>query len=94
MMKTETDRKKILEFFNLVENEKYELRRYSKPVLVYCVDENKKVKYSLWEKDLLERYGLDNVDGWDFEEDLLFCPDWVQDEYDDENYDDDDDDDF
>ena len=92
MMKAEKDRKKIREFFELVENEKYDLRRYSVPVLVYMVDENKRVKYSLWELDLLNRFGLENVDGWDYEEDSSFCPDWVMDD-DDEDFDDDDDDD-
>ena len=93
MMKAEKDRKKIREFFELVENEKYDLRRYSVPVLVYMVDENKRVKYSLWELDLLNRFGLENVDGWDYEEDSSFCPDWVMDD-DDEDFDDDDDDDL
>ncbi len=93
MMKAEKDRKKIREFLDLVENEKYDLRKYSRPVLVFCVDENKKVKYSLWESDLLDRFGLSNVDGWDYEEDISFCPDWV-DDYDEDDWDDDDDDDF
>jgi len=92
MMKVEKDRKKIREFFNLTENEKYDLRRYSKPVLVYYVDENKRVKFSLWEDDLLDRFGIKNVDGWDYEEDLSFCPDWVADNDDDDDFDDDDDD--
>ena len=92
MMKAEADRKKIREFFNMVENEKYDLRKYSKPVLVYHVDENKMVKYSLWETDLLQRYGLENVDGWDYEDDLAFCPDWVADGVEDDDDDDDDDD--
>ena len=92
MMKMEKDRKRIREFFNLVENESYDLRKYSVPVLVYCVDEHKMVKYSLWDFDLLQRYGLENVDGWDYEEDLGFCPDWVRDD-DDDDFDDDDDDD-
>jgi len=94
MMKAEKDRKKIREFFNMVENEKYDLRNYSRPVLVYYVDENRMVKYSLWEDDLLTRFGLENVDGWDYEDDLSFCPDWVEDsvEDDDDDFDDDDDD--
>ena len=91
MMRVEKDKKKIREFLDLIENDKYDLRRYSKPVLVYYVDENKRVKYSLWENDLLTRFGENNVDGWDFEEDLLFCPDWVSEEEDDEGWDDDDD---
>ena len=92
-MKAEKDRKKIREFFDLVENEKYDLRRYSRPVLVYMVDENKRVKYSLWEDDLLHRFGIENVDGWDYEEDSSFCPDWVIDMFADLDIDDDDDDD-
>lgn len=96
MMKSQFDRNKIREFLDLVENERYDLRKYTKPVLVYMVDENEKVKYSLWEQDMLNRFGLENVDGWDYEEDIVFCPDWVQDEFDDEfddDWDDDDDDD-
>ena len=89
-MKAEKDRKRIREFFDLVENEKYDLRKYSRPVLVYMVDENKRVKYSLWEDDLLHRFGLENVDGWDYEEDSSFCPDWVMDD-DDEDEDEDED---
>jgi hypothetical protein len=89
MMKTEKDRKRIFEFLSLIENEKYDLRKYTRPVLVYYIDENKMVKYSLWESDLLDRFGLKNVDGWDFEEDLAFCPDWIDDG---ERYGDDDDD--
>jgi serine protease inhibitor ecotin len=91
MMRAEHDRKKIREFFELIESDKYDLRKYSKPVLVYYVDENKKVKYSLWENDMLNRFGIDNVDGWDYEEDIAFCPDWVEDEEEDD-FDDDDDD--
>ena len=91
MMKTERDKKRIREFFNLVENEKYDLRKYSVPVLVYFVDENKRVKYSLWDGDLLNRFGLENVDGWDFEEDISFCPDWIEGEVDDETWDDEED---
>jgi hypothetical protein len=91
-MKAEKDRKKIVEFFDLIENDKYDLRKYSKPSLVYFVDTDGMVKFSLWENDDLEKYGLVNVDGWDFEEDLAFCPDWVSDtENDDDDYDDDDD---
>jgi len=78
-MKAEKDRKKIVEFFDLIENEKYDLRKFSRPVLVYGVDEDKMVKFSLWESDMLERFGLKNVDGWDYEEDSSFCPDWVLD---------------
>ncbi|MCL1827008.1 MAG: hypothetical protein FWG20_03105 [Candidatus Cloacimonetes bacterium] len=91
-MKTESDRKKIREFLDLLDNEKYNLTRYSKPVLVYLVDENKRVKYSIWEEDMLNRFGVENVDGWDYEDDLSFCPDWVADDEDDDDWDDDDDD--
>ncbi len=90
-MKAQYEKKKIREFFDLVENEKYDLRKYSRPVLVYTIDENEIVKYSLWEEDLLRRFGLENVDGWDYEEDLLFCPDWIQDAEEDDDDDDDDD---
>jgi len=77
MMKTERDRKRIIEFLDLIDNDKYDLRKYTNPVLVYTIDKESRVKYSLWENDLLTRYGLENVDGWDFEEDISFCPDWV-----------------
>ena len=90
MWKAEKNRKRIIEFLNLVENDKYELRKYSEPVLVYEVDENQMVKYSLWEAYDLFRYGLQNVDGHDFEDDIYFCPDWVAEE----NDEDDDIDDF
>ncbi|HNX37131.1 MAG TPA: hypothetical protein PL124_01885 [Candidatus Cloacimonadota bacterium] len=87
----ETDTKRIREFLDLVENHKVEIRHYKNPVLVWGVQEGT-VYYSFWEADLLEKYGLQNVDGWDFEEDQLFCPDWMTDE-DDDDYDLDDDDD-
>jgi hypothetical protein len=48
--------------------------------------------YSFWEEETLTRFGLHNVDGWDFEEDLLFCPDWVADQTEDDEDDDFDDD--
>ncbi len=76
IFKKEDNPEKINEFLNLVENPKVELRHYKKPVLVWAVDEGT-VFYSFWEEEMLSRYGLDNVDGWDFEEDLLFCPDWI-----------------
>ena len=93
-MKVEKDKKRVREFLTLTENEKYDLRKYTHPVLVYFIDENLKVKYSIWENDLLTRFGLDNVDGWDYDEDISFCPDWIRDEAEDDEDDflDDDDD--
>ncbi len=91
MMQKESRREKIVEFLQMTENPTVELRKYSKPVLVWQVSEGT-VQYSIWEADILERFGLENVDGWDFEEDALFCPDWVVE--DEDWYDDDDDDDF
>lgn len=86
--------KKIKEFLDMVENHKIELRRYKTPVLVWAVQEGT-VHYSFWESDMLDKFGLENVDGWDFEEDMLFCPDWVSDDEDDLEEDaDDEDDDF
>ncbi len=76
MMHKETDRARIREFLDLLGNERYELRKYHKPVLVYKVDD-KTVYYSIWEEDLLTRFGLENVDGYDYKEDTIFCPDWV-----------------
>ncbi len=75
-MNKEADRVRIREFFDLMENEKYDLRKYSKPILVYKVEDGT-VYYSLWEEDILDRFGLKNVDGWDYKDDAGFCPDWV-----------------
>jgi len=87
----ESNTKKIKEFLDLVENHKVELRHYKHPVLVWAVQDGT-VYYSFWEEELLERFGLENVDGWDFEEDQLFCPDWVADDFEeDDDLDDDDD---
>jgi hypothetical protein len=92
----ESDSQKLREFLDLVENSKVEIRRYKHPVLVWAVKDGT-VYYSFWEQDILDRFGLANVDGWDYEEDLLFCPDWVGDleeEWEDEEDDDLDDDDL
>ncbi len=89
--KQENSAKKIKEFLSLVENHKVDIRHYKHPVLVWAVQEGT-VYYSFWEEDTLLRYGLDNVDGWDYEEDMLFCPDWVSDNQDDEDEDLDDED--
>ena len=45
-----------------------------------------------WEEEILERFGLKNVDGWDHTENVAFCPDWMQGEDEDEDDDLDDDD--
>lgn len=74
----ESDPLKLREFLNLVENVKVDIRRYKHPVLVWAVKEGT-VYYSFWEQDILDRFGIANVDGWDYDEDLLFCPDWVGD---------------
>lgn len=88
----QTDNKKyIKEFLDLVENHKVEIRRYKNPILVWAVDEGV-CYYSFWEEEILQRFGLENVDGWDFEEDALFCPDWVVDEEEEEDLEDDEDD--
>ncbi|MCD4651667.1 MAG: hypothetical protein K8S56_07785 [Candidatus Cloacimonetes bacterium] len=79
MMNAEQDRQKIREFFDLVEDEHYELRKFSQPVLVFKI-ENERVFYSLWEESLLRRFGLENVDGWDFDEEAIFAPDWMREE--------------
>lgn len=88
----ENDPKKIREFLDLSENHKIELRHYKNPILVWAVAEGT-AYYAIWEQEVLDRFGLGNVDGWDFEEDLLFCPDWMGDldDDDDDNFDDDDD---
>lgn len=89
----ENDPQKLREFLDMVENSKIEIRRYKNPVLVWAIKEGT-VYYSFWEQDMLDRFGLANVDGWDYEEDQLFCPDWVDDSDDmlDDDFDDDDDD--
>ena len=92
MMRKETDKERIKEFYDLVENP-FILRKYHKPVLVYDI-EGDKIRYSLWEEELLNRFGLKNVDGWDATEDLIFCPDWMRDDMDDEGEDINDDDDL
>ena len=90
-MKAERDRKLIREFFELIGNP-YSLRKFANPVLVYDIY-NDDVRYSVWEEDMLDRFGLENVDGWDKKENSLFCPDWMlDDEYEDDDDDDDDDD--
>ena len=76
MMHKETDRGRIREFLDLLGEERYDLRKYNKPVLVYKV-EDETIYYSMWEEDLLNRFGLKNVDGWDYKEDTIFCPDWI-----------------
>lgn len=89
----QNDPQKLREFLDMVENSKIELRRYKNPVLVWSVKDGS-VFYSFWEQDMLDRFGIANVDGWDYEEDQLFCPDWVDDSEDnwDDDLDDDDDD--
>ena len=75
-MKAEKDIKRIKEFFEL-NNTDFNLRKYHKPVLVYDIADDK-VRYSLWEMEILDRFGLKNVDGWDKTENIIFCPDWMQ----------------
>ena len=82
MMIAEKDKNRIKEFFELSSVD-FSLRKYHKPVLVYEVA-NDKVRYSLWEEEILDRYGLKNVDGWDKTENIAFCPDWMRDEEDDD----------
>ncbi len=77
--RAEKDKKKIKEFLDLVENHKVEIRYYKHPVLVWR-NLDGVCHYSFWEEEILDRFGLSNVDGWDYQEDLLFCPDWVDDE--------------
>ncbi len=77
--RAEKDKKKIKEFLDLVENHKVEIRYFKHPVLVWR-NLDGVCHYSFWEEEILDRFGLSNVDGWDYQEDLLFCPDWVDDE--------------
>ena len=76
MMIAESNKDRIKEFFELSSTNQ-NLRKYHRPVLVYGVVGDK-VRFSLWEEDILDRYGLKNVDGWDETEDLFYCPDWMQ----------------
>lgn len=90
-MKAEKNRDRIREFFDLCNND-FNLRKYHEPVLVYDLKDDK-IRYSLWEDELLQRFGLANVDGWDKTENMAFCPDWMLDEdEDDVEFEDDDDD--
>ena len=82
MMNAERDLKRIKEFFELNKTE-FNLRQFHKPVLVYDIVDDK-VRYSLWEMEILDRFGLKNVDGWDKTENIIFCPDWMQGNYEDE----------
>lgn len=94
VFKQEDKPKRLKEFIDLVENHKIELRHYKQPVLVWAVQDGT-AYYSFWDREILDRFGLDNVDGYDFEEDALFCPDWISDSDDeDEDFDDEDDDDL
>lgn len=81
MMTAEKDRHRIKEFFELKGSD-FTLRKYHKPVLVYEIADDK-VRYSLWEEELLDRFGLKNVDGWDATENVIFCPDWMVEKFDD-----------
>jgi hypothetical protein len=89
----EGEAKKIKEFLSLVDNHKIDIRHFKHPVLVWAIQDGT-VYYSFWEDEILTRFGLDNVDGWDYEEDLLFCPDWIgePEDEDEDDLDDDDDD--
>ena len=86
MMTAEKNRDRIREFFELTGAD-LSLRKFHKPVLVYDIADDK-VRYSLWEEDILERFGLKNVDGWDATENAIYCPDWMLGEEEDENNDD------
>ena len=91
--KQESNFKKLKEFLDMVENHHIELRRYKNPVLVWAVQDGT-VYYAFWEEEMLSKFGLNNVDGWDYEEDVLFCPDWIDEDADWDEDDDLDDDDF
>ena len=82
MMVAEKDKIRIREFFELTGAD-FSLRKFHKPVLVYDVVDDK-VRYSLWEEDILKRFGIKNVDGWDATEDVIFCPDWMRGEEEDD----------
>ncbi len=90
-MRTEADKKRIRDFLDLVDNDKYQIQKYSRPVLVYTID-SINVMYSIWEEDMLKQFGLENVDGWDHRTDVIFCPDWISGDDEDEDFDDEDDD--
>ncbi len=73
--KIEFDRKKIEQFLSLLER-KLDLNRYNKPVLSYRTDDDA-VYYTVWEEEILERLGFNNVSGHDYKDPIFFCPDWV-----------------
>ncbi len=85
-MIAEKDKNRIKEFFELSSSD-FSLRNYHTPILVYEVADDK-VRYSLWEEDILERFGLKNVDGWDKTENIAFCPDWMRGEEEDDDLED------
>jgi hypothetical protein len=91
MMNKEDNKERIKEFFDLTD-QSHKIRGYRKPVLVFDIYDDK-VRYSLWEEELLNRFGLKNVDGWDYTEDAIYCPDWMlpEEEDDDDDFDDEDD---
>ncbi len=95
IFREEANPKRLKEFVDMVDNPKLEMRRFKYPVLVWAVKEGT-VYYTIWEREVLDKFGLSSVDGWDYEEDALFCPDWIdenEDDWDDDT-DDDNDDDF
>ena len=89
MIKLERDRNKIIEFLDLVDNDNYLMRKFNKPVIVWEIDNNI-IKYTLWESNVLEQLGVENIIGWDYREDKIFAPDWAldDDEFDDDLLDD------
>ncbi len=89
--KIEFDKKKIEEFLELL-GRKLDLNRYNKPILSYRTDDDA-VYYTIWEEEILERLGIDNISGHDYRDPIFFCPDWVTDKEIDDDFDDDFDDD-
>ncbi|MEA1972587.1 MAG: hypothetical protein U9N34_04745 [Candidatus Cloacimonadota bacterium] len=89
MVKLERERKKIIEFLDLVDNGNYAIRKYNRPAIVWEVDGNV-IKYTLWENNILEQIGIENIIGWDYKEDKIYAPDWAleDDEFDEDLIDD------
>jgi len=71
----ETKRKRIMEFLQLIEKNVH-FERFLKPVLTYSFDDDL-VYFSIWEEDILEKFGFENIYGHDFKESIFFCPDWM-----------------
>ncbi len=88
----EYDKERIKQFLQLLER-KIDFERFNKPILSYKT-EGDYVYYTVWEEEILERLGLENISGYDYRDPIFFCPDWITNEGLDDEDEDDDDEDF